>query len=902
MSCTRILGGVVVVAVVLVGPVFAAPLILNEYNGVAPGNFLDDEKSDPYFGTVAGNGGDWFELVVVADHLDIRGWQVVVEDQGSPPRNDTVTFSTDPLWSDLRAGTIITVAEEVADDVSYDPSAGDWWINVRAGVDGTGTYVSATDFEVSNNDTTITIRSADGLPIFGPAGEPLIGGGVNSHEVFKLEADPGAAIGPTSDGYNDGSSSSFGAPNIWADGASTQDFTALRTGQPVLDGDFDGVQDCEDNCPEAYNPTQRNTDGDSFGDACDPDQGGQPGPGLPPGGCGTADIFDPNRLIEIELRLAQADWDTLRFQSRDLVETLGGDCTAGPPPSPYTFVSADITIDGVTLSNIGARKKGFIGSLDPARPSMKLRFDEFVDGQRAFGRDRLTLNNAKQDPARIKQCLGYELFAAAGVAAPRCNFAHIQVTTENGTLDLGIYANVEDIKEPFLERGFNNSSGNLYEGGFQSDFRPLLLATFEKETNEDTNDGSDLRAVAEVLGRASDDELLAALTPVLNVDAFFTYWAMEGLIGHWDGYSGDVNNFYLYVSGADGKLYFIPWGIDDTFWRGNPLRGEDPTVSPLVWARGKLTRRLYMVPEGAARYQQTLQALFDTVWNETAILAEIDRMEALIRPVTGDLSADIDPIRGFIRDRRAKFAEDFAAGPPPWSEGLLDSICIAPVGNIGFDFSTKWYATVPSIPVSSQLTNLHGSLYDLDFAGPMSFRFFTAGGNDTPGFPGTGVFRFVFQFPELPIEVVQVTAAISSIEPGAVIPIKDDLANAFVALGEDLQPQVIGALSDGTLQLDAQNASTVPGQTIAGTIAAEINQFVPAPGTCPGDCDRSRAVTAADLVASVLSTPGGAAILHCPGIDTDEDFRVAPAEMNRAIELLFAGCASAYSFPVPPGY
>ena len=36
------------------------------------------------------------------------------------------------IWSDLRSGTIITVAEDLADDASYDPSAGNWWINVRA--------------------------------------------------------------------------------------------------------------------------------------------------------------------------------------------------------------------------------------------------------------------------------------------------------------------------------------------------------------------------------------------------------------------------------------------------------------------------------------------------------------------------------------------------------------------------------------------------------------------------------------------------------------------------------------------------------------------------------------------------------------------------------------------------
>src|SRR6185436_12428769 len=101
----------------------------------------------------------------------------------------SLAFTNNPLWSDLRAGTIITVAEEVADDPSYDPGSGDWWINVRAGAAGSGSCITPTDFTVSNSDTKLEIRTTADLPIFGPAGEPISGVGVNGREMFKLEAD-----------------------------------------------------------------------------------------------------------------------------------------------------------------------------------------------------------------------------------------------------------------------------------------------------------------------------------------------------------------------------------------------------------------------------------------------------------------------------------------------------------------------------------------------------------------------------------------------------------------------------------------------------------------------------------------------------------------------------------------
>ena len=85
---------------------------------------------DIYFGRVQGNGGDWFEMVVIKDHLDMRGWQL--DTYVSAKLDKTLTLTADPLWSDLRAGTIITVAQDVPNRVSYNPAAGDWWINVQA--------------------------------------------------------------------------------------------------------------------------------------------------------------------------------------------------------------------------------------------------------------------------------------------------------------------------------------------------------------------------------------------------------------------------------------------------------------------------------------------------------------------------------------------------------------------------------------------------------------------------------------------------------------------------------------------------------------------------------------------------------------------------------------------------
>ncbi len=206
-----------------------ARLILNEYNGVKDDGFLKNGASDIYWGRVLGNGGDWFELVVVQDHLDIRGWKLIVSDNTGAGNQtvQTLTLTNNALWADMRAGTIITVSENLADDVSYDPGNGDWWINVRASSAGTGTYITAANFSVSNNSWQLTIRDAADAPVFGPAGEGVKPDtGIGNDEILLLDETPGPAITPRSS-YKDGSDSTFGAPNIIGDGE-TQDFGVLR--------------------------------------------------------------------------------------------------------------------------------------------------------------------------------------------------------------------------------------------------------------------------------------------------------------------------------------------------------------------------------------------------------------------------------------------------------------------------------------------------------------------------------------------------------------------------------------------------------------------------------------------------------------------------------------------------
>jgi len=149
-------------------------LILNEYNAVSDSNYLDTDSSKPYegydfgvvpnqsspvnfpadidavtagnqttlpngwdradptgFGRIQGNGGDWIELVVTEDFTDITGWTLYWENDDTdtsgndapigddiigshPGERGFIRFSNDPVWTNLRAGTLITISEDAS--------------------------------------------------------------------------------------------------------------------------------------------------------------------------------------------------------------------------------------------------------------------------------------------------------------------------------------------------------------------------------------------------------------------------------------------------------------------------------------------------------------------------------------------------------------------------------------------------------------------------------------------------------------------------------------------------------------------------------------------------------------------------------------------------------------------
>ena len=102
---------------------------------------------------------------------------------------------------------------------------------------------------------------------------------------------------------------------------------------------------------------------------------------------------------------------------------------------------------------------------------------------------------------------------------------------------------------------------------------------------------------------------------------------MESLLGFWDGYTNNQNNYYAYSSPIDNKrFHFLPWGADGAFVEGRgPFSrfGGDDNAPDSVYSQSMLANRLYQTDGIPQRYKAELENILKNVWNEEEIKKEI---------------------------------------------------------------------------------------------------------------------------------------------------------------------------------------------------------------------------------------------------------------------------------------
>ncbi|MFZ5967239.1 MAG: CotH kinase family protein [Bacillota bacterium] len=343
-------------------------------------------------------------------------------------------------------------------------------------------------------------------------------------------------------------------------------------------------------------------------------------------------LFEKDSVKDIYIEIAEGDW-------KSILED----------PMAEEYKSATVTVDGVTLENVGFRTKGnltlrSVAGSDSERYSFRIKLDKYVEGQNLLGLDEFVVNNMYADPSYMREYLSYEALKEIGADVPLATFTNIYI---NGEL-YGFYLMVEAIDDSFLERNFADDSGNLYKQEQGSTLQYAEDSNYDKSELKSGEDESktDLKNFIKVLNEMPEGEK-GDIESVLDVDSALRYIAANTVLGNYDSYSGNMaQNYYLY--GQDGKFTVIPWDYNMSIG-GFGGGGEQTTIpidEPVLGVNIEnlpLIDNLLEVDEYKEKYHEYVKELLDYLENFEGRVTEL---ADIIRPYI-----EADPTKFYTMDQ-----------------------------------------------------------------------------------------------------------------------------------------------------------------------------------------------------------------------------------------------------------
>ena len=273
--------------------------------------------------------------------------------------------------------------------------------------------------------------------------------------------------------------------------------------------------------------------------------------------------------------------------------------------------------DKTVYKDVAVKLKGAAGSFREFddQPSLSIRVDAEEEDQIFHGLKKFHLNRSPQDATRMHELLGGEIYRAAGILTPRVTHARVWINKR----DMGVYVLLEGFDRTLLRRGFEKTRGNLYDGGFCQDIDGEL----EKDSGKGPDDRSDLKALLAACREPDLVKRWARLPELVDIKNFITHMAVELMLGHWDGYCGNRNNYRLYFDPSTRKAFFLPHGMDQIF--------QDADASILDHPGAILADAIMKNPAWRADYRKRVGELLP-LFNAEKLKKKIDEVQKRLAP------------------------------------------------------------------------------------------------------------------------------------------------------------------------------------------------------------------------------------------------------------------------------
>ena len=318
---------------------------------------------------------------------------------------------------------------------------------------------------------------------------------------------------------------------------------------------------------------------------------------------GSEFIFDQNVLHTFELKIPKED-----------LEKIDSD------PVAEQYVEGMLIFKGDTISPVGIRYKGSIGAFvgcvdgpnvfEPSgkkictKLSMKVKINWNGREERFYGLKKLQFHSQNLDPSQMHERIGYWLFRAMGVEAPRSVHARLMINDDYS----GLYALTEQIDGSFTDYHFDDQNGNVYKevwpltnDGTPTNEQSFIVAL---KTNEDDNPSvAIMNNFAEKLSNASNTELQNIISEYMDINKIVSFAVVDRAIRnddgpfHWYCERGGCgnHNYYWYEEPNNQKINLIPWDLDNAF--ENILSNANP-VTPIADEWGETSNNCQPFPYG----------------------------------------------------------------------------------------------------------------------------------------------------------------------------------------------------------------------------------------------------------------------------------------------------------------
>ncbi|KIG16857.1 hypothetical protein DB30_04019 [Enhygromyxa salina] len=338
----------------------------------------------------------------------------------------------------------------------------------------------------------------------------------------------------------------------------------------------------------------------------------------PPDEEGCHAIFAQDLLPTFELTIDDDVWDDLEWEWEHGEKQKD----KGLDPDPYhpltEFRYGDIVINDAEI-RLRGNPKSWDGS--PDKLQLHIAFDR-VDKKNGhfLGLESLAFDAAPANRNMLRDRLALSIMRNMGVIAVCANHARIEINGEY----YGIYTNLEKINEIYLDRVFEDPTGDLWD-----------RHNWELKTNKKTANDDRIEALADV-------KKLEDLEALLDVEQALTVYAAEAILPDSDGGWAGGMNFFFYDDPMSGVFKLIPWDLDSVFDRFNdgPKGMYPDNPDPVVWHKkeryhGRIWYELALEDEDWFwKYIETIRVQFDAAYGVEVLHEKIatwtDQIEASV--------------------------------------------------------------------------------------------------------------------------------------------------------------------------------------------------------------------------------------------------------------------------------